>query len=323
LIRFRSLAAGVVLFGTSCALVGSYIQAGQERGKCADLAEAPVPVSEEYALGGSLAVQFVGATGLVLDASHATAPKYRLANYLNVVGRNLGAQSQRPTLEWTFGILDQDEPNAFSTPGGYVFVSKGLLKQLDNESQLAGILGHEIAHITQRHAIKQYQGVKSSLCTSDMAQQMVVATVGTVAEPLTGSLAGQLLASLGSATGLDLDKAINDGLLKKLADDLGTALHNAGYGKEDEFEADRLGADLALTAGYNPHEFIHYLRRLPSGSAVLSHHPPSAEREQALESWLNDVCSKKATLLAEDDCPFTSYSKVDFSSDIKGSIKAL
>jgi predicted Zn-dependent protease len=312
----RAFVAGAALFCTACAQlqavginiqppnVGALAQQPEKFRQCDEFAAAPIPIDEEYALGGALAVQFVGGTPLVLDGGSTPSSAEQLNVYLNVVGKNLAAQSQRPMLDWTFGIIDQADPNAFSTPGGYVFVSKGLLKQLDNEAQLAGILGHEIGHVTLKHAMHQYQSVKAVLCKKDSAM-------------------GSVLSSVSTNTGLNLNDVANAAALGKLTDQLATTLHNLGYGKDDELEADRTGAELALSAGYNPHELSAYLQRLPAGSAVFSHHPPPAERQKALEDWISSYCGKKESLLAESDCPFTSYPKVEFPAAIKAAIAGL
>ncbi|MFY0577747.1 M48 family metalloprotease [Cystobacter fuscus] len=83
---------------------------------------------------------------------------------LNKIGGNLAAQSSRPHLPWVFGVLQSEGVNAVSGPGGYVFVSEGLLARLDNEAQLAGVLAHEIAHITGKHALNEYQDYLVGQC---------------------------------------------------------------------------------------------------------------------------------------------------------------
>ena len=71
--------------------------------------------------------------------------------YVNEVGQKLAAQSQRPNLKWTFTVLDSTEINAFALPGGYVYITRGIMAYLDSEAQLAGVLGHEIGHVCARH----------------------------------------------------------------------------------------------------------------------------------------------------------------------------
>ena len=84
--------------------------------------------------------------------------------YINIIGRALAPYGKRPDIKYMFGILDTDDINAYSCPGGYVFVTRGLLKILDNEAQLAAILGHEIGHIGDKDIEKE---VRKSLWISD------------------------------------------------------------------------------------------------------------------------------------------------------------
>ena len=79
----------------------------------------------------------------------------RLQAYVNELGQRLAAQSHRPNLQWTFTVLDSPEINAFALPGGYVYVTRGIMAYLENEAELAGVMGHEIGHVTARHAAQR------------------------------------------------------------------------------------------------------------------------------------------------------------------------
>src|SRR5438067_1721138 len=110
--------------------------------KCDAFGQAQVGLPEERALGGAVALNWVHrSTGLLLEGKEAV----ELNRYLNQVGKNLALQSERPGLEWTFGVLNTDEVNAYSAPGGYVMLSRGLLRLIESEAALAGVLAHEIA----------------------------------------------------------------------------------------------------------------------------------------------------------------------------------
>src|SRR5438132_8133688 len=85
----------------------------------------------------------------------------QLQKYIEDVGMRLARQSQRPNLPWHFTIIDSPAVNAFALPGGYIYITRGILPYLDNEAQMAGVLGHEIGHVTARHAASQYS--KSTL----------------------------------------------------------------------------------------------------------------------------------------------------------------
>jgi predicted Zn-dependent protease len=280
------------------------------RDDCNRLATLPVATEEEYTLGGSVAVRIVGATGLIVDdASTANSPKNRLTEYLNQVGKNLGAQSSRPTYRWVFSVVeDKGNPrmDAFSTPGGYVFVTRTLLKRIDNEAQLAAVLAHEISHVTERHAIHVYQQVKARQCD--------YAAAGAAANALVGGEAKAMLDSLSNGV-LNLDDLGNAKLLDDLTEKMADAF-SGGYEKQLELDADRIGAELLLTAGYNPYEMLALLHRLPDAS--FSNHPPHLEREQQLREWLTRYCApgSSAPLLAAD-CPFKSYPVVPLPHDIK------
>src|SRR5438132_9810307 len=86
----------------------------------------------------------------------------QLQKYIEDIGMRLARQSQRPNLPWQFTIIDSPAINAFALPGGYIYITRGILPFLDNEAQLAGVLGHEIGHVTARHAAQQYSRATSA-----------------------------------------------------------------------------------------------------------------------------------------------------------------
>ncbi len=139
-----------------------------------------------------------------------------LADYVESVGRRLAAASHRSELPFRFFVLDSARVNAFALPGGYVYVTRGLLAHLNTEAQLAAVLGHEIGHVSARHGIRQ------------QSRGVVVGILDSVANAATG--AGL---SIGATSGT-----------------LGTALLN-GYSRAHELEADGLGAEYLAAAGYS------------------------------------------------------------------------
>ena len=147
----------------------------------------------------------------------------RLQQYVNEVGQRLARQSHRPGLEYHFTVVDSPEINAFALPGGYVYITRGILAYLNSEAELAGVLGHEIGHVTARHGV----------------QQMGAATAAGVGATLLGVFVPQLRNQAG-------DTAINM---------LGNVLLS-GYGREHELEADRLGAQYLAGTGYDPQAMI-------------------------------------------------------------------
>jgi predicted Zn-dependent protease len=175
-----------------------------------------------------------------------------LQNYVNQVGRYVAAQSDRPTLPWTFAVIDSDDINAFAAPGGYIFVTRGLYQVLDNEAELAAVLGHEIAHVNERHQVKLLQ------------KNRVLAL-------------GQEL----------LTRKVKNESAKTLAG-TGVEVFARALDKEDEFTCDRLGIIYAARAGYDPYAYIALLDRLGIGSdndrlaLLFKTHPHPADRVAAL-----------------------------------------
>ena len=115
-----------------------------------ELALIPVSTSQEIAIGEKTFPQAVQQMG-------GEYPDARLAAYVNQVGLRLGRASQRPDLPYQFKVVNDSTPNAFALPGGFIAITRGLLINMDNEAQLAAILGHEIGHVTARHAVQGLQ----------------------------------------------------------------------------------------------------------------------------------------------------------------------
>ncbi|RKH15910.1 peptidase M48 [Corallococcus sp. CA047B] len=271
-------ALGLGLGLTSCASLTKGLKAAKLGGdadrlvavsentqKCDKLGAEPA-IQEEYALGSALAIQWVQrGGGLML----ATATDQQLTTYVNTVGRNLAMQSPRPTLQWTFGVLnDTRNFNGLSAPGGYVFVTRKLLQGVDNEGQLAGVLAHEIAHIVLKHALHQYASVKVSSCKG--------AVVGNA---LVSAAAGRLLSASDRDGKLDLDS--DTGLLADLTEKT-VELAGKGHRKEEELEADRLAVELMLGAGYDPEAYRQLIAKTPDGGGFFANHPKRDERTKQI-----------------------------------------
>lgn len=146
-----------------------------------------------------------------------------LQQYVNEVGQRLGKASHRPQLQYTYVVVDSPEINAFALPGGYIYVTRGILAYLNSEAELAAVLGHETGHVTARHGV----------------QQMSASTAAGVGATLVGIFVPALRNQAG-------DTAI--GLL-------GNVLLS-GYGREHELEADKLGAEYLYRTGYDPQAMI-------------------------------------------------------------------
>jgi predicted Zn-dependent protease len=188
--------------------------------------------------------------------------------YVNLVGKVLSMQTGRNELIFTFGILDTNSVNAFATPGGYIFITRGALRQMRNEAELAAVLGHEIAHVLQRHMVKELNlHAKTGSSLSGLVE-----------------LIGGATASVRSSLEASLDKAV-------------TILYKRGYQWTDELEADRIGLMIAAAAEYDASSLGAYLRRVGQFEVppqTKKDHPVLKERLAAISqaiaiNGLNDV----------------------------------
>ncbi|RPI49748.1 MAG: hypothetical protein EHM55_23040 [Acidobacteria bacterium] len=112
--------------------------------------------AQEISVGRELDAQVRQEMGLYEDED--------LQRYVQDLGMRLASRSQRPNLPWSFAVVDSPAVNAFALPGGFIYITRGILPYLDNEAQLVGVLGHEIGHVTARHSAQQYtRGMGASL----------------------------------------------------------------------------------------------------------------------------------------------------------------
>jgi len=216
---------------------------------------------EEVQLGQGLTAGLLGAAPLHKDE--------RLQRYVNRVGRWVALHSERPDLPWSFGVIDVDTINAFAMPGGMIVISNGLLKRLQSESELAGVLAHEIAHVVQKHQVKAIQSgawadVAGSVGTEALNQR--IARGG-------GSEVGKALGTAFGGQGVEL---LKNGFLVKPLD------------RDKEFEADRMGVVIAARAGYDPYGLVavmQVLAQVKGGdeAGILSTHPSPNDRIAELE----------------------------------------
>jgi predicted Zn-dependent protease len=199
----------------------------------------------------------------VLLGSKPLHPDLALQRYVNQLGRWISLQSTRPQLPWTFGVLDDPGFNAFAAPGGYVFVTRGLVDGVADEAELAGILAHEITHVTGKHHLQA------------MAKS---------------ARAGLLTQVIGSQVKGELASAVSAQFLS-----LGRDLYSRGLDQGDEFEADRNGVALAARAGFDPYGLVAVLQQLrtatpdnPLFALSLSTHPPAQQRLDLLEQAMGN-----------------------------------
>lgn len=210
-------------------------------------------VEEEVRIGKQVAGNLLGAVPLVRDDA--------LQRYVNLVGNWVAQNSGRSDIAWHFGVVDSEDINAFAAPGGYIFVTKGLYRLLNNEAELAGVLGHEIAHVTQKHHLKVLK--KSSL-------------IGALGQAASNKAQG------------------SDQVVQNLIGN-GAEILARGLDKEAEFEADRVGIVYAARAGYDPWGLPNVLQdmaSLPTGDQrtglLYKTHPHPADRLGALGEAVGD-----------------------------------
>ncbi len=151
--------------------------------------------------------------------------------YVNRIGQKMAQVSHRSNLEYTFTVIDSPEINAYALPAGYVYINRGLLLHLNSEAQLAAVLGHEIGHITARHAVRQQTAARTARAASTAVQVATVLTTGVGLGDTPDILGGALI---------------------------------SGYGRDMELEADSLGAEYLRRAGYDPNAMIEVISVLKS-----------------------------------------------------------
>ncbi len=184
--------------------------------------------------------------------------------YVGLLGVGLAMMGKRTELTYRFNILDTELVNAFSAPGGYIFITRGALEKVEDEAELIAILAHEIAHVTNRHIVKEMK-IKGS-------DQSVVSGLAHV---------------IGGST----DAATT--ALRQMVNQSMVILFERGYKVDDEFEADRETVLLLASAGYDVNALARYLKKVDmkaekTPSSVAATHPGSEEREGKLNEWIGE-----------------------------------
>ena len=172
---------------------------------------------DEIKMGQEAAPQIAASMGLYDDPE--------LQSYVEGIGLRMASASQRPHLPWQFRVIDDPAVNAFAVPGGFIYVTRGILAHMNSEAELAGVLGHEIGHVTARHSVSQMT-----------RQQFANVGLGLGSLGLAVMGAGQLGQMLTQYAGA------------------GTQLLFLKYGRDDEIQSDDLGLQYMSVAGYAPGE---------------------------------------------------------------------
>lgn len=214
--------------------------------------------ADEIEIGKGVAANLLGAAAPVNDA--------KLQAYVNRVGKWIAMHSDRPDLPWHFAVLDTDGVNAFAVPGGYIFITRGMLLRMRDEAELAGVLAHEVTHVVEKHALNTMRK---------------------------GNLAG--LAS--DALGKYADKKGKEEFTKIVS--AGTEIYARGLDKEDEFAADRAGVVIAARAGYDPYGLPSVLQTLASinpkddtVTLMFKTHPDSGTRLELVSNSMETRLEK-------------------------------
>ncbi len=254
---FAWLLAGSLLVGCGSAVVNP-VTGQAERSVMSE--------QDEVAEGTKAHQQVLQEYGVVKDA--------RVQAYVNQLGQRLAKLSHREQLQWHFTVLDSPEINAFALPGGYVYVTRGIMAYLQSEAELAGVMGHEIGHVTARH------GAQRATRQQDAGLGVLAATVlGVVLESQGVSGAGRLAS--------DVSQTAAAGFI-------------ASYGREQELQADTLGAEYLARNAFDPRHMVRVIgalkdqerfaadqaraagRAAPSGNNWLASHPSNDQRLQQI-----------------------------------------
>ena len=222
--------------------------------------EGLYPERDEIRLGQELHKQLQKEQKIVQDP--------RLTRYVQQLGERLARLSKRPDLEYHFFILEDPTVNAFALPGGYVYVHTGLLATVEDESELASVLGHEIGHVVARHGLKNFKRAQRYQFLVGLINLGIGAIGGEGTAARIGQTASQLLAA---------------GIFTK-------------HSRDAEREADFLGVHNMYAAGYDPRGMVSMFQKLEQISrrnpdllgAVFRTHPPASERIRNTQAEITD-----------------------------------
>jgi predicted Zn-dependent protease len=252
IVKCTLLVLFTLMVQTTWAQFGGLIDKAKKIKKGADILTPWTP-DQEAAIGEASAAKLINVFGLYQNPD--------MVDYVNMVGNTVARQAPR-NIQYHFAILDTEAVDAMGLPGGYIFVTRGLLANITNESQLAGALGHEIAHVDRRHLEKEVRAQKTAAFAKEEAAERIPAAAELI------NMAGQLII---------------------------TAL-TSQVSRDKELEADKIGLDLAAKAGYTPSGLRDVLDVLAKAANDAENkrplalwqatHPPFSERVATLTGML-------------------------------------
>ncbi|MCA9311560.1 MAG: M48 family metalloprotease [Phycisphaerales bacterium] len=250
----KRLLAIVIVATAACEMVGCTTNAATGRSQFNLLSR-----SEEIALGEQSMEELIAGYG-----GRVSSPA--LQEYVASIGRQLASKTEAdyPSLPWEFTFLDSKVINAFALPGGKVFMSRGLAEKMTTEAQLAGVLGHEVGHVTAEHADKH------------ISRQLLLQGLATAGAVVAGTQESELM-------GVGLGVLVS-----------GAGVYELSFGRDEELEADRLGVRYMVECGYDPRgqlEVMQILKEASGGggqSEFLSTHPDPDRRIKQIKKLLKD-----------------------------------
>ncbi len=252
----------------------------------------PATGQRQFSLVSAAQEQQIGREGYpAVLAQYGQYDDAAVATYVDSVGHRVAGHSDLPNAEWHFTVLDDPVVNAFAMPGGYIYITRGILAHLNSEAQLAGVLGHEIGHVCARHSAQQIT-------------QQQIATLGLAV----GSAISPTFQRFGGAA----QQALGLLMLK--------------YSRADETQADELGVRYASRAGYDPREIPNTyatLKRIGerSGSslpAFLSTHPDPGGREERTRALAEQAIAGRSDLIVRSHPYMDELRGLVFGDDPRG-----
>ena len=220
---------------------------GNSVGKLAE--NESISEKDEQAMGESVA--------MTVTTRYPIVKVQKLNQYVALVGLTLANASRRPDGNWLFAVVDTEEVNAFSGPDGYVLITRGLIRQLRDESELAGVLAHEMSHVLDKHglaAVKQ-AGRASALASLTQVDERLSA-------------------------------------FSQVTDSLTDTILVKGYGRDQEDQADADAVKLLISTGYDPRGYLQFIQRTAKeqhgSTSIMSTHPGAADRAVKIRKRIDD-----------------------------------